>query len=141
MGKIEFFHTTKNRTNSVSWIRNSILQLVNVRVTCCLIIVWIQIQSNFGSSNIIFRIRRKVRRRPSVLNFLLYICCIFNSESSNIGSSKKSDFSNKKFGPELKFSYKILLKLRTQIAERYDQPSGKNHALTVIIIPGDPNHV
>ena len=43
-----------------------------------------------------------------------------------------ADFSNEKFGPRLK-------KLRSQIAERYDQPSGKNHALIVIIIPGNPN--
>ena len=54
---------------------------------------------------------------------------------------RKIGFFKRKFGPALKFSYEIPLKLRSQIAERYDQPSGKNHALTVIIIPGDPNHV
>ena len=43
----------------------------------------------------VFRMHRKVRRRPSVPNFLLYILCIFNSESSNVGSSKNRIFRTK----------------------------------------------
>ena len=57
----------------------------------------------------VFRIHRKVRRRPSVPNFPLYILCIFNSESSNVDSSKNRIFRTKNSVPNWNFHIKYHL--------------------------------
>ena len=54
----------------------------------------------------VFRIHGKVQRQPSVPNFLLYILCIFNSESSNVGSSKNRIFLTKNSAPNSNFHIK-----------------------------------